>query len=131
MTQPLASVESFLNTFRPLPRHKLEAVYTKGEFSKAWDITTPPAELAVLGAFVVKEFVPNQRTILARNPNFWKKDKAGNALPYLDEIVIEAVPDANTSLLKFQQGEVDLMDNIAPANFATLKQQTPANVTAS
>jgi peptide/nickel transport system substrate-binding protein len=128
MAQAAASPESFLSTFRPLPRHKLEAIYAKGEFNKAWDITTTPADLAVTGAFSLKEFVPNQRTILARNPHYWKKDKTGNALPYLDELVIEAIPDANTALLKFQQGEVDLMDNIAPANFATLKQQTPAGV---
>ena len=126
--QAAASIESFLAIFRPLPRHKLEAIYTKGEFGKAWDITTAAADVAVSGAFMLKEFVPNQRTILARNPNYWKKDKAGTQLPYLDELVIEAIPDANTMLLKFQQGEVDLMDNIAPANFATLKQQTPAGL---
>ena len=123
-----ASIESFLAIFRPLPRHKLEAIYAKGEFGKAWDVTTAAADLAVSGAFMLKEYVPNQRTILARNPNYWKKDKAGAQLPYLDELVIEAIPDANTALLKFQQGEVDLMDNIAPANFATLKQQTPAGL---
>jgi peptide/nickel transport system substrate-binding protein len=123
-----ASIESFLAIFRPLPRHKLEAIYGKGEFGKAWDITTAAADLATSGAFALKEFVPNQRTILARNPNYWKKDKAGAQLPYLEELVIEAIPDANTMLLKFQQGEVDLMDNIAPGNFATLKQQTPAGL---
>ena len=123
-----ASIESFLSIFRPLPRHKLEATYAKGEFGKAWDITTAAADLAVSGAFMLKEFVPNQRTILTRNPNYWKKDKAGTQLPYLDELVIEAIPDANTMLLKFQQGEVELMDNIAPASFATLKQQTPAGL---
>lgn len=144
MMQPLASPESFLATFRPLPRHKLEVAYEKdkstnanksadapappSEFAKAWGVTAPPANLAVAGAFMLKEFVPGQRTILARNPHYWKKDKAGNALPYLDEIVIEAIPDPNTQLLKFRQGEVDLMDNIVPANFAELKQQTPANV---
>ncbi len=123
-----AAIESFLAIFRPLPRHKLEAIYTKGEFGKAWDITTAATDVAVSGAFMLKEFVPNQRTILARNPNYWKKDKSGTQLPYLDELVIEAIPDANTALLKFQQGEVDLMDNLAPANFATLKQQTPAGL---
>lgn len=123
-----ASIESFLSIFRPLPRHKLEAAYAKGEFSKAWDITTAAADLALSGAFALKEFVPNQRTVLTRNPNYWKKDKSGTQLPYLDELVIEAIPDANTALLKFQQGEVDLMDNLAPANFATLRQQTPAGL---
>ncbi len=141
-----ASIESLLSIFRPLPRHKLEAAYekdkvatkpnpagspspqTESSFAKAWDIMAAPADLAVSGAFMLKEFVPNQRTILARNPNYWKKDKAGIQLPYLDELVIEAIPDANTMLLKFQQGEVDLMDNIAPASFATLKQQTPAGL---
>jgi peptide/nickel transport system substrate-binding protein len=126
--QAAAAIESLLAIFRPLPRHKVEASATKGEFGKAWDITTAPADLAVSGAFMLKEFVPNQRTILARNPHYWKKDKSGTQLPYLDELVIEAIPDANTALLKFQQGEVDLMDNLAPANFATLKQQTPAGL---
>lgn len=138
-----ASIESFLAIFRPLPRHKLEAAYEKdkaatptptgspapqSEFANASGITVTPANLVVSGAFMLKEYVPNQRTILTRNPNYWKKDKAGAQLPYLDELVIEAIPDANTALLKFQQGEVDLMDNIAPANFATLKQQTPAGL---
>jgi len=126
---PSASIESFLAIFRPLPRHKLEAAYTQGEFSKAWGVTTTAADLAVSGAFILKEYAPDQRTVLARNPNYWKKDKAGTQLPYLDELVIEAIPDANTALLKFQQGEVDLLDNLAPANFATLKQQTPAGLT--
>ena len=72
MAQASASIESFLATFRPLPGHKLEAIYAKGEFSKAWDITTAPAELAVTGAFILKEFVPDQRTVLARNPNYIK-----------------------------------------------------------
>lgn len=128
-TAPSASIESFLAIFRPLPRHKLEAAYTQGEFSKAWGVTTAAADLVVSGAFMLKEYAPDQRTVLARNPNYWKKDKAGTQLPYLDELVIEAIPDANTALLKFQQGEVDLLDNLAPANFATLKQQTPAGLT--
>ena len=123
-----ASIESLFSIFGVLPRHKLAAIYAKGEFNKAWGINTTPAELAVTGAFTVKEFVSGQRTILVRNPHYWKKDKAGIQLPYLDELVIEAIPDANTALLKFQQGEVDLMDNIAPASYASLKQQTPAGI---
>ncbi len=117
-----AAFESLLSTFGVLPRHKLENNFNP----KTWDITVSPNDLAVTGAYTLKEFVPDQRTILTRNPHYYKKDKSGIQLPYLDEIVIEAIKDPNTALLKFQQGEVELMDNIAPANFAVLKQQTPA-----
>ncbi len=127
LPRAIASLESFLAVVSVLPRHKLLGAYDAGSFAKAWGVATPPADLAVTGAFTLKEYAEGQRTILARNPNYWKKDSAGNQLPYLDELVIEAIPDANNSLLKFQQGEVDLLDNIAPANFATLKQQPPAN----
>ncbi len=116
-----AAFESLLSTFGVLPRHKLGNNFNP----KTWDIAVSPNELVVTGAYTLKEFVPDQRTILTRNPHYYKKDKSGIQLPYLDEIVIEAIKDPNTALLKFQQGEVELMDNIAPANFAALKQQTP------
>lgn len=126
LVRPAAAIESLFSIFGVLPKHKLEDIYNKGDFAKAWDISVPAAELAVSGPFVLKEYIANQRTILAKNPNYWKKDAAGKPLPYLDELVIEAIPDANTALLKFQQGEVDLMDNISAANYATLKQQSSA-----
>ncbi len=116
-----AAFESLLSIFGVLPSKKLENNFNP----KTWDIAVSPNELAVTGAYTLKEFVPDQRTILTRNPHYYKKDKSGSQLPYLDEIVIEAIKDPNTALLKFQQGEVELMDNIPPANFATLKQQTP------
>ena len=117
-----AAFESLLSTFGVLPHQKLGNNFNP----KTWDITVSPKDLAVTGAYTLKEFVPDQRTILTRNPHYYKKDKSGIQLPYLDEIVIEAIKDPNTMLLKFQQGEVELMDNIAPANFAALQQQMPA-----
>lgn len=119
-----AAFESLLSTFGVLPRHKLGDNFNP----KTWDITVSPNDLAVTGAYTLKEFVPDQRTILTRNPHYYKKDKSGIQLPYLDELVIEAIKDPNTTLLKFQQSEVELMDNIAPANFAVLKQQTPTGM---
>ena len=116
-----AAFESLLSTFGVLPHKKLENNFNP----KTWDTTVSPNDLAVTGAYTLKEFVPDQRTILTRNPHYYKKDKSGIQLPYLDEIVIEAIKDPNTMLLKFQQGEVELMDNIAPANFAALQQQLP------
>ncbi|MFN0124194.1 MAG: ABC transporter substrate-binding protein, partial [Blastocatellia bacterium] len=126
LPRAVAAIEPYLYNVGVLPRHKLEAAYKKGELDKSWGLGATTAEFAVSGPFMLKEFVPGQRTILARNPNYWKKDTAGNSLPYLDELVIEALSDANTSALKFQQGELDVLDDIRPADYVTLKEKTGA-----
>jgi peptide/nickel transport system substrate-binding protein len=127
LPRAVAAIEPNLSNIGVLPRHKLEAAYARGEFGGAWATTSAPADFATSGPFTLKEFVPGQRTVLARNEHYWKKDAAGVALPYLDELVIEAVPDANTQMLKFQQGEVDVLDNLRPADYALLLQQ-PGNL---
>ncbi len=126
MNRPLAAPENNLYNVGVLPRHKLEAAYKRGEYEQMWTTTASVADFAVSGPFSLKQYVPGQRTILVRNPHYWKKDAAGNQLPYLDEIVIEAIDNPNTALLKFQQGELDVLDNIRPADYATLNSQPGA-----
>ncbi len=46
------------------------------------------------GPFKLAEYVPNTRTVVVKNPNYWLKDKAGNRLPYLDKITFVPQPDA-------------------------------------
>ncbi len=126
LPRTVAAIESWLFSIGVLPRHKLEAAYKKGEADKMWGLTAAPADFAVTGPFTLKEYVPGQRTILKRNEHFWKKDARGNQLPYLDELVIEAISDANTAILKFQSGELDVLDNIRPQDYASLKDQPGA-----
>jgi peptide/nickel transport system substrate-binding protein len=123
LPRPMAAPETNLNNLGVLPRHKLEAAYARGEYDKMWTTSAAPADFAVSGPFTFKEYSPGQRTILARNAHYWKKDAAGNQLPYLDELVIEVVGDPNTALLRFQQGELDVLDDIRPADYATLKDK--------
>jgi len=40
------------------------------------------------GPFTLKDFIPGVRLEYERNPNYWKKDKYGNQLPYLDGIIL-------------------------------------------
>jgi peptide/nickel transport system substrate-binding protein len=126
LPQAVAAPENNLYNIGVLPRHKLEAAYERGEYAKMWDTTAAPGDLAVSGPFTLKEYVAGQRTILARNEHYWKKDGAGNQLPYLDELVIEAIPDPNTALLKFERGELDILDEIRPTDYATLKDKPGA-----
>jgi peptide/nickel transport system substrate-binding protein len=111
-----------LDSLPILPRHKLEAAYHAGEFAKAWSVTSPPADIVGLGPFVLKEYVAGQRLLFGRNPHFWRRDEAGRALPYLDEIELQIVPEQNGELLRLQSGSTDLVgDQVRAEDIATLK----------
>ena len=89
------------------PRHILEKHVNDGSFVETWDITTDPAEIIGTGPFTIESYVPGERLVHKRNPNYWLKDAEGNALPYLDRIVRVIVPDLEAELEKFLSGESD------------------------
>jgi peptide/nickel transport system substrate-binding protein len=59
------------------------------------------------GAFMLDSWEQNQQTVLKRNPNYWRKDAAGGALPYLDEIIIRPIVDETSRLQSLQAGDLD------------------------
>ena len=91
-----------------LPKHKLEAAVASGTLSDTWTPTTPPADIVGMGPFVLTRYEPGQRLTFARNPRYWRRDAAGEVLPYLDGVVLEIVPDANAELLRLQSGQIDM-----------------------
>ena len=105
----------------PVPRAKWEDTYTKGEFNKTMTLQTPPEDIVSSGPFRIKAFATEERVVLERNPYFWKLDKAGNRLPYLDRVIFVVVPDFNVSLLKFRDGETDLYE-VRPEDVELLKR---------
>ena len=106
-----------------LPQHKLGAAYAKGEFARSWTAATPPSELAGLGPFVLKEYTPGQRLVFDRNPHYWRKSPSGVALPYVDRVVLEIVPDQNAELLRLQSGATDLsQDALRPDDYVPVKR---------
>lgn len=70
-------------------------------------VDTPVTELYSVGSYHLVEYTPGVRVVARRNPNYWKRDSAGNALPYIEEIIYRIVPDRNTEYLLFRQGEKD------------------------
>lgn len=106
-----------------LPKHKLEAALKQGTFANAWGPGTPPSELAGLGPFVVREYAPGQRIVFDRNPRYWRKAPDGGALPYLDRITVELVPDQNAEMLRLEAGQLDVMnEEVAAESYASMKQ---------
>jgi peptide/nickel transport system substrate-binding protein len=62
--------------------------------------------------------------ILERNPYYWKVDPAGNQLPYIDTLQIEAA-DSEVKLVRAIAGEIDLADGEsidAASNYTLLKE---------
>ena len=90
------------------PRHILEPYVDDGTFNEVWDIGTDPAEVIGTGPFTIERYVPDDRLVLSRNPNYWLKDEAGNSLPYLDKIVHLIVPSLETELARFKEGDSDI-----------------------
>jgi peptide/nickel transport system substrate-binding protein len=112
-----------LDNLAILPRHKLEAALNAGTLAKAWDLSTPPAEIVGLGPFVLKAYQPGQRLVFERNPRYWRTDARGGRLPVLDRLTLEIVPDQNAELLALETGQIDFTQSeVRPEDYATLKR---------
>ncbi|MBI3744485.1 MAG: hypothetical protein HY261_09410, partial [Chloroflexi bacterium] len=64
------------------------------------------------GPYKFVSFSQNDRSVLARNPNYFKKDKAGNQLPYLDGLELYAITDAAAKIAAVRTGRADMMDMV-------------------
>ena len=106
-----------------LPKHKLEAALHAGTLAKAWSTSVAPSELAGLGPFVLHEYAPGQRLVFDRNPHYWRVASNGIALPYLDRITIDLIPDQNAEMLRLDAGQLDVMnEDLTPEAYAPMKQ---------
>ncbi len=90
------------------PKHVLEKHVNDGSFTSTWDVSTGPTKIIGTGPFTIERYDVGERVLLKRNPDYWRKDTAGNRLPYLEKIVYLIVPNTATSLLKFQAKETDI-----------------------
>ncbi len=109
-----------------IPKAKWQKAFEAGEFNKALSLQTPPKDIVSSGPFVVADFKTEERIVLKRNPHYWKVDRDGNRLPYLDRVIFVIVPDFNTSMLKFRQGETDVLD-VRPEDYEALKKKADAD----
>jgi peptide/nickel transport system substrate-binding protein len=110
-----------------LPKHKLQAALDAGHFADAWGLSTPLSEITGLGPFVLSAYLPGQRVVLTRNDRYFRKDGDGTALPYLDRITVEIVPEQDAQILRLQAGQSDMPAfEVRPEDYAPLKQASDA-----
>lgn len=106
-----------------IPRHRLGAALARGggAFNTAWSLSTRPAEIVGTGPFVMESYAAGQRVTYRRNPRFWRVDRAGHRLPYLDRYVVQFVANLDAERLKFLAREIDLY-GARPREYAELKR---------
>ena len=120
--QPFAPFIRMLST-SIAPKHIFEPAVKKGKeyFETFLSTNIDPKILVTSGAFKLKEYVPAQRVVFERNPNYYMINKNNQKLPYLDKLVYLIVGDINNEVLKFEGGELDTI-GLQGANVARFKE---------
>ena len=118
------SPDAVVLTF-PTPVAGLERLFDQVAIMSAH---SPKKEMAVLGPFYVADYVPGSSVLLRRNTNYWKKDKEGKPLPYLDSVQLDIQRNRDIELLRFRRGEIHLINALDAEYFDRLQRETPAVV---
>lgn len=94
------------------PKHVFKIATDKGKnyFRSYLSTNAKPSDFVTSGAFKMVEYVPAQRVIYERNPNYYMVDKKRQKLPYLDKYIILIVGDLNNDTLKFEGLETDVVN---------------------
>jgi len=122
LAKPYGPAERLFDGLAILPSHLLEKPYREGKLAQLWGTNARPDEIAGLGAFRWKEYVPGQRMVLERNPNYWKTDAKGSRLPYLAELTFLFVPNEDAQVIKFQSNETQILERASADNFSLLQK---------
>lgn len=119
--ETVASPESYLYNVSVLPRHILEEDFKQGKLKDAWGVNSDTQRIVTTGAYTIQSSTPGERVVLQRNPNYWKKDKNGGQLPYLDTLTLVIISDANNTFSQLGQNAIDIADRIRPTDYANLR----------
>ena len=88
------------------PQPAFVALLASG-FSPVYPCHVPPRDMRGhpigTGPFKFGEFKPNERITVARNPDYWKKDR-----PFLDGIEYTIIRNLSTAVLGFVAGKFDM-----------------------
>ncbi len=102
---PDPSILAALATFNTaiLPQKLFEAAPGATEDEKAKAYAEKPVGT---GPFLLAEWKRGVSMKLVRNKYYWKQGEDGQALPYVDELEFQIIPDDSTRLLKLKAGEL-------------------------
>ena len=82
------------------------------------------------GPFIFVKHVKQNTLRFRRNSEYWKKDKFGQSLPYLDAIELVWIPDPATQQAAFRTGKIDQLNTFSWDEIENLlRTETPGATT--
>jgi oligopeptide transport system substrate-binding protein len=97
---PFLSVMAY-NAFNVLPKEDVEKWGDQFNFHPVGT-----------GPFKFEEWKQDERIVLSKNENYWKKDAEGNQLPYLDGLEFGIVTDLAMEWTEFGLGNYDQIEEV-------------------
>jgi peptide/nickel transport system substrate-binding protein len=86
---------------------------------------SPKKEMSVLGPYYVSEYKAGSYVLLRRNPNYWKHDREGHALPYIETVRLDIQRNRDVELMRFRRGELQLINRLDAEQYGQLRRENP------
>ncbi len=112
LTQPLPYFPQMVTHGTTFPVHQA----TVEEFGSDWVL---PENMVSNGAYVLTEFVPQERLVRERNPMYWDNENT-----ILDKVTKLVITDENVALTRYLAGELDWTD-VPAGQFPRLSAEFP------
>jgi peptide/nickel transport system substrate-binding protein len=86
---------------------------------------SPKKEMSVLGPYYISEYKAGSYVLLRRNPNYWKHDSQGRALPNIETVKLEIQRNRDVELVRFRRGELQLINRLDAEQYDRLQKEIP------
>lgn len=73
------------------------------------------------GPFEFDSWTKNDHLTIVRNPNYWQKDSAGKALPYLDKVTYKPITNGTVRYTNLQTGTINVAEDLNPTDVPNAK----------
>ena len=75
------------------------------------------------GGYIVQSFEPGVKSVLKRNPNYWKEDRA-----HFDEVQLISIVDPTARQTALMNGDIDAMDRVDLKTINLFKRNPNVNI---
>lgn len=111
-------------TYLPiLPSHKITVDQVSPDhLPSLWSTATNFDSIVSSGPFILKEYEPDRKVVLEKNPYFFRTDAQGNRLPYVQNLELIIVPTPAQRIAMFLAKKLDFLQP-SPEDFLLLQSQ--------